>query len=96
MEEYTEDKGGAGRQARPDIYENFREIMVAVKESGGGDPANNSRLAAAITKAKAANMPNDNIKRVIDRALGSGDSSISKALLTRATAPAESPLSLRR
>jgi len=52
-----------------------REIMVAVKEGGSGDPANNSRLAAAITKAKAANMPNDNIKRVIDRALGSGDTS---------------------
>jgi YebC/PmpR family DNA-binding regulatory protein len=52
-----------------------REITVAVKEGGGGDPANNSRLAAAITKAKAANMPNDNIKRTIDKALGSGDSS---------------------
>ena len=41
-----------------------REIMVAVKE-GGGDPNSNSRLAAVITKAKAANMPSDNIKRTI-------------------------------
>lgn len=67
---------GAQDAKRAQIFTKIsREIMVAVKEGGGGDPANNSRLAAAITKAKAANMPNDNIKRVIDRALGSGDSS---------------------
>jgi len=47
-------------------------MIVAVKEGGGGDPANNSRLAAVVAKAKAANMPNDNIKRTIDKALGSG------------------------
>ena len=49
-----------------------REMIVAVKEGGSGDPANNSRLAAVITKAKAANMPNDNIKRTIEKALGKG------------------------
>ena len=49
-----------------------REIIVAVKEGGGGDPVNNSRLAAAIAKAKAANMPSDNIKRTIDKAAGAG------------------------
>ena len=53
-----------------------REMIVAVKEGGGsGDPNNNSRLAAVIAKAKAANMPNDNIKRTIDKALGAGDTS---------------------
>ncbi|MEG0876559.1 MAG: YebC/PmpR family DNA-binding transcriptional regulator [Oscillospiraceae bacterium] len=52
-----------------------REIIVAVKEGGSGDPVNNSRLAVVITKAKAANMPNDNIKRAIEKGLGSGDSS---------------------
>ena len=50
-----------------------REMIVAVKEGGSGDPNNNSRLAAVITKAKAANMPNDNIKRTIEKALGSGN-----------------------
>ena len=50
-----------------------REMIVAVKEGGSGDPANNSRLAAVVVKAKAANMPNDNIKRTIDKALGSGN-----------------------
>jgi YebC/PmpR family DNA-binding regulatory protein len=49
-----------------------REIIVAAKEGGSGDPSKNSRLAAAIAKAKAANMPNDNIKRNIDKALGAG------------------------
>ena len=49
-----------------------RELIVAVKEGGSGDPANNSRLASVVAKAKAANMPNDNVKRTIEKALGSG------------------------
>ena len=49
-----------------------KEIIVAVKEGGSGDPNNNSRLATVIAKAKAANMPNDNIKRTIDKAMGAG------------------------
>ena len=49
-----------------------KELIVAVKEGGGiTDPANNSRLATIITKAKAANMPNDNIDRIIKKAMGS-------------------------
>ncbi len=52
-----------------------REIIVAVKTGGSGDPNNNSRLAAVIVKARAANMPNDNIKRCIEKALGAGDTS---------------------
>lgn len=47
-----------------------REMIVAVKDGGSGDPNNNSRLAAVIVKARAANMPNDNIKRNIDKAMG--------------------------
>ncbi|MBO6054940.1 MAG: YebC/PmpR family DNA-binding transcriptional regulator [Oscillospiraceae bacterium] len=52
-----------------------REMIVAVKEGGSADPANNSRLATIITKARAANMPNDNIKRTLEKAAGAGDSS---------------------
>ena len=52
-----------------------KEMIVAVKEGGGSiDPANNSRLATIITKAKAANMPNDNIKRVLEKAAGNSNS----------------------
>ena len=49
-----------------------REIAVAVKE-GGADPNANSRLRDAIAKAKASNLPNDNIERAIKKAAGDGD-----------------------
>lgn len=47
-----------------------RSIMVAARE-GGGDPEYNAALMSAIEKAKAANMPNDNIDRAIKK--GSGE-----------------------
>lgn len=50
-----------------------REIAVAVKE-GGPDPAGNSKLKDVIAKAKAANVPNDNIDRIIKKAAGEGGS----------------------
>ena len=66
---------GAADAKRSQIFTTIaKEMIVAVKTGGSGDPANNSRLATVIAKAKAANMPNDNIKRTIDRALGSGNS----------------------
>jgi YebC/PmpR family DNA-binding regulatory protein len=46
-----------------------REIIVAAR-SGGGDINMNPRLRLAIDKAKAANMPADNIKRNVDKATG--------------------------
>ena len=49
-----------------------REIIVAARQ-GGGDIAMNPRLRLAIDKAKAANMPADNIKRNIDKATGNLD-----------------------
>ena len=52
-----------------------REIAVAVKEGGGADPANNSRLRDIIAKAKANNMPNDNIERSIIKAAGDANAS---------------------
>ncbi|MGA0256000.1 MAG: YebC/PmpR family DNA-binding transcriptional regulator, partial [Rhodothermales bacterium] len=46
-----------------------RDIMVAARE-GGGDPGMNARLALAVEKAKAENMPKDNITRAIKRGTG--------------------------
>ena len=46
-----------------------REIAVAVRD-GGPDPASNSKLKDIIAKAKAANVPNDNIDRIIKKASG--------------------------
>ena len=48
-----------------------REIIVASK-LGGPDPAGNFRLRTAIEKAKAAGLPNDNIKRAIEKGSGAG------------------------
>ena len=46
-----------------------REIAVAVRQ-GGPDPSSNSKLKDIIAKAKAANVPNDNIERIIKKASG--------------------------
>ena len=66
-------KGAADAKRSAAFTKIAKEIIVAVKQGGSGDPANNSRLATVIAKAKAANMPNDNIKRTIDKALGAGN-----------------------
>ncbi len=49
-----------------------KEIAIAVK-AGGPDPDGNSRLKVVIAKAKAANMPNDNINRAIKKAAEAGE-----------------------
>ncbi|HWP51203.1 MAG TPA: YebC/PmpR family DNA-binding transcriptional regulator [Clostridia bacterium] len=51
-----------------------REIAVAVRE-GGGDPSVNGKLRDLIAKAKANNVPNDNIERLIKKCMGDGDKS---------------------
>jgi YebC/PmpR family DNA-binding regulatory protein len=50
-----------------------REISVAARQ-GGGDPDANYRLRLAVEKARSVNMPSDNIKRTIDKAVGGGES----------------------
>lgn len=50
-----------------------REIAIAVKEGGSADPSANSKLKDIIAKAKANNVPNDNIERIIKKAAGDGD-----------------------
>jgi YebC/PmpR family DNA-binding regulatory protein len=49
-----------------------REIAVVVKQ-GGPNPAENSKLKDVIAKAKAANVPNENIERIIKKAAGDGE-----------------------
>ena len=69
-----------------------KEMIVAVKEGGGSiDPAYNSRLATIITKAKAANMPNDNIKRCWKRLPAPEAARAMSPSPTKATAPAALP-----
>lgn len=49
-----------------------RELSVAVRDGGGADPSINSKLKDCIAKAKANNVPNDNIERIIKKAAGEG------------------------
>ena len=57
--------------ARAKIFTKIgKELTIAVKE-GGPDPASNSKLRDLIQKAKANNVPNDNIERTIKKAQGS-------------------------
>ncbi|MBE6579611.1 MAG: YebC/PmpR family DNA-binding transcriptional regulator [Ruminococcaceae bacterium] len=56
-----------------------KEIAMAVRE-GGADPVSNTKLRDLITKAKSLNVPNDNIKRIIDKA--SDDNSAAYEMVT--------------
>ncbi|MDY5439444.1 MAG: YebC/PmpR family DNA-binding transcriptional regulator [Eubacteriales bacterium] len=63
-------KKGKTDAARANVFTKIgREIAIAVKQ-GGPDPASNARLRDVIAKAKANNMPNDNINRSIKKASG--------------------------
>ncbi len=57
-----------------------REIAVAVKEGGSADPNANSKLKDCIAKAKANNVPNENIERIIKKAAGEGNADNYEAL----------------
>lgn len=57
-----------------------REISVAVREGGSADPATNSKLKDAIAKAKANNVPNDNIERILKKAASEGNGENYEAL----------------
>lgn len=63
-------KKGAADQRRSKAWARItRDLMVAARE-GGGDPDTNARLALAIDKAKAENMPKDTIERAVKRGTG--------------------------
>ncbi len=68
-------KKGKNDAARAKIFTKIgRELIVAVKEGGSADPSVNSKLRDIIAKAKANNVPNDNIDRIIKKAAGDADS----------------------
>ena len=66
-------KKGAEDAKRGKIFTRLaRDIAVAAKE-GGGDEDANPKLKLAVAKAKASNMPKDNIDRAIQRGTGKGE-----------------------
>jgi len=64
-------KKGAADAKRGKIFTRLiKEITVATRMGGSGDPAANPRLRAAVQAAKAENMPKDNIDRAIKKGTG--------------------------
>ena len=70
-----------------------REITIAVR-MGGGDPTGNMRLKLALSKAKANNIPKDNIQRAIQKGLGAAEGSNYEELTYEGYGPAGSAIML--
>ena len=67
-------KKGKNDAARAKIFTKIgRELIVAIKSGGSADPTVNSKLKDCIAKAKAANVPNENIDRIIKKAAAGND-----------------------
>ena len=64
-----------------------REIAIAVREGGSADPNVNSKLKDVVAKAKANNMPNENIMRSIKKAAGEGEGNNYKEVTYEGYAP---------
>jgi len=61
-------KKGAEDAKRSKIFQKLsKEIMISIKEGGGTNPDTNSKLRLAIEKSKAANVPSDNIKKLLSK-----------------------------
>ena len=64
-------KKGKNDAARAKVFTKIgRELLVAIRDGGSADPNVNSKLRDCIAKAKANNVPNDNIERIIKKAQG--------------------------
>ena len=67
-------------QARGKVFQKLaKEIMVAAK-GGSPDPSQNAALRLAVDKAKAQNMPKDNIQKAIEKATGGADGASSESV----------------
>ena len=67
-------KKGKNDAARAKVFTKIgRELIVAIREGGSADPSVNSKLKDCIAKAKANNVPNENIERIIKKAASGGD-----------------------
>lgn len=64
-------KKGKNDAARGKIFTKMAKYIAVASREGGPDPEMNSKLREAVAKAKAVNMPNDNIERAIKK--GSGE-----------------------
>lgn len=64
-----------------------RDITIAVRDGGSGDPDTNFRLRLAVDKARGGNMPSDSIQRAIDRGLNRGNEAAIEEIFYEGYAP---------
>ncbi len=64
-----------------------KKIRIAVQKGGSDDMLGNPFLRACVDEARSVNMPMENIKRAIDKALGNGDGDISEEIVYEAYGP---------
>jgi len=84
-------KKGAADAKRGKVFTKLIREIATASRLGGGDPASNPRLRLVIDKARAANMPKDNIERAIKKGAGGGEGRTSSRSSTRATVRRASP-----
>jgi YebC/PmpR family DNA-binding regulatory protein len=85
-------KKGAADAKRSAIFTKVANMITVAARVGGGDPRNNPRLDVAIAKARAVNMPNDNIERAIKRGTGELEGVTLESLELEAYGPGGSAL----
>lgn len=71
-------KKGANDAARAKEFTKIARMITVAAQNGGGDPNMNPSLALAVDKARAINMPNDNVDRAIKKGTGVGGPSAAK------------------
>ncbi len=71
-------KKGANDAARAKEFTKIARMITVAAQNGGGDPNMNPSLALAVDKARAINMPNDNVERAIKKGTGEGGSASAK------------------
>ena len=69
------------------VFQKYSRELIVSARLGGPDPAGNFRLRTAIEKAKAAGLPNDNIKRAIEKGAGTGGAENYEELIYEGYAP---------
>lgn len=69
-----ENRKGKQDAKRAQIFTKYARLITVAAKEGGADPEYNPSLKNAIDKAKAENMPNDNIERAIKKGAGGDDS----------------------
>jgi YebC/PmpR family DNA-binding regulatory protein len=78
---------GAVDAKRGKVFSKLSRAIISAARQGGGDPDANLKLKYAVDKARAANMPKDNIERAIARATGSKDDGGLEEILYEGYAP---------